>query len=321
MKSINGFMESRERMESAFLRDELLDHETYLRLKKGEKNSEIRKLLQQLAEKEEEHIRIWSMLLGKESRNVKKPHFIGVRVFLLRLLSKTLGIGFVTRLLERDESGGLERYKVGLKSGAMKTRDKRYLRRVIGDEKNHETAFASEVKKYGGGLGYTQSIILGLNDGLVEILAVVAGLATVATSGFIVVIIGLIAGISGTLSMAGGVYLSSKSEGLVEDAMKEIEKKARVSPSKEGYYTGIYYFAGALIAVLPFLFGFSGATGIIISIVLVGIALTVASTIIAVISGTSIRKRALEMLAVSLGAAFATILFGTFAKLYFGVSI
>jgi len=321
MKSINGIMESREEMEKAFLRDELLDHETYSRLVKSEKNAEIRKLLKQLANKEQEHIRIWSTLLGKESANVKKPSFIGVRVFLLLLLRKTIGIGFVTRLLERDESGGLERYNKGLKSGAMKERDKGYLRRVISDEEGHETAFASKVEKYGGELGYTQSIILGLNDGLVEILAVVAGLATVATSSFIVVIIGMIAGISGTLSMAGGVYLSSKSGGLVEDAMKNTKKKERVSPSREGYYTGIYYFVGALIAVLPFILGFGGATGILLSIILVGIALVVASTIIAIISGTSIRRRSFEMLAVSLGAAFATILFGTFAKIQFGVSI
>lgn len=314
-------MESRERMERAFLRDELLDHETYSRLEKREKNAEIRKLLHRLANKEEEHIRIWSTLLGKESGSVKKPLFIWVRVFLLTLLRKTLGIGFVTRLLERDESGGLERYKRGLKSGAMKERDKKYLMRVISDEEEHETAFASKVEKYGGELGYTQSIILGLNDGLVEIVAVVAGLATVATSSLIVVIIGMIAGISGTLSMAGGVYLSSKSEGLVEEAMENRKKRERVSPSKEGYYTGIYYFVGAVIAVLPFILGFSGAAGILISIILVGIALVVASTIIAIISGTSIRRRSFEMLAISLGAAFATILFGTFAKIHFGVSI
>jgi VIT1/CCC1 family predicted Fe2+/Mn2+ transporter len=321
MKSINGFMESREEMEKSFLKDELLDHETYLRLKKSEKSSEIRSLLQRLADKEEEHIRIWSMLLGKASSSVKKPAFIGVRVFLLRLLRKTLGIGFVTRLLERDEESGLERYKAGLKSGVMSERDKKYLRRVIGDEAEHETSFAGKVEQYSGELGYTQSIILGLNDGLVEIVAMVAGLATVATSSFIVVIIGLIAGISGTLSMAGGVYLSSKSEGLVEDAMDKEKKTVRVSPSKEGYYTGIYYFVGALIAILPFIFGVGGAVGILLSIVLVSIALVIASTIIAVISGTSIRKRSLEMLAVSLGAAFVTILFGTFAKIHFGVSI
>jgi hypothetical protein len=38
-------------------------------------------------------------------------------------------------------------------------------------------------------------------------------------------------------------------------------------------------------------------------------------------SGTSIRKRVFEMLAISLGVALVTILVGIFAKLYFGVSI
>ncbi len=320
MKGINGVMTEREELEKGFLRDELLDHETYAELAAGERNKEIRDLLQKLSNKEREHIGVWRKLLGSAGDSVGAPMGLGFRVFLLSALRRTLGIAFVTRLLERDEGRGLERYKEGMSGNTLRKTDKTYLKRIIKDEQEHELAFASKVERYGGELGYTQSIILGLNDGLVEILAVVAGLATVATSSFIVVIIGLIAGISGTLSMAGGVYLSSKSQGLVEEEDGE-RRKSKVLPSKEGYYTGIYYFLGALIAVLPFLGGLQGYEGIIASIILVSAALIVASTIIAVISGTSIRKRSLEMLAISLGAAFATILFGTFAKLYFGVTI
>ena len=320
MKGINDFMAGREEIEKGFLQDELLDHETYLRLARVEKNVEIKELLQRLADKEKEHIDIWRTLLGDAGEAIGVPAFLNFRVFMLEAMRKVLGIAFVTRLLERDEANGLERYKEGLSGNALQEKDKRYLRRIIKDEQGHELAFASKVEKYEGELGYTQSIILGLNDGLVEILAIVAGLATVATTSFIVVIIGLIAGISGTLSMAGGVYLSSKSQGLVQEDGGSKRKK-KIFPSREGYYTGIYYFLGALIAVVPFILGLQGYVGIITSIILVSIALIVASTIIAVISGTSIRRRSLEMLAISLGAAFATILFGTFVKAYFGVTI
>jgi VIT1/CCC1 family predicted Fe2+/Mn2+ transporter len=94
-----------------------------------------------------------------------------------------------------------------------------------------------------------------------------------------------------------------------------------VLPIKAAYHCGAYYFLGALIAVFPFLVGLHGIEGIALSIVLVCAALTVVSAIVAITSGTSVRRRAFEMLAISLGAAFVTILFGTFARLYFGVSI
>ncbi len=149
-----------------------------------------------------------------------------------------------------------------------------------------------------------------------------AGIATVSTTSLIVVIIGMIAGISGTLSMAGGVYLSAKSENLVKVARGGKDGvDGRTSPRIAAYHTGAYYFLGAMIAVLPFLFGLHGITGIVASILLVGTSLVVASAIVAITSGTSIKSRAIEMLAISLGAASVTILFGTFARVYFGVSI
>jgi VIT1/CCC1 family predicted Fe2+/Mn2+ transporter len=317
---MNDAMAGREELEKGFLRDELLDRETYARLARGERIAELRQLFEKLAEKEEEHVRIWRTLLGDAGDSVGTPWLAGPRVLLLSAMRKLLGIAFVTKLLERDEGRGLQRYKEGLSGRSLGERDRAQLRKIIKDEESHELAFAGKVQKYEGELGYTQSIILGLNDGLVEILAVVAGLATVATTSFIVVIIGLIAGISGTLSMAGGVYLSSKSQGLVEEE-DGAARNRKILPSKEGYYTGVYYFLGAILAVLPFIAGLQGYAGILASIVIVSAALVVASTIIAIISGTSIRRRSLEMLAISLGAAFATILFGTFARIYFGVTI
>ena len=218
--------------------------------------------------------------------------------------------------MERNERAGYINYKTALESKRFSKKEGSYLRRILKDEAGHESALVNMVVRYESALSSTQSVILGLNDGLVEILALVAGLATVATTSLIVVIIGLIAGISGTLSMSGGVYLSAKSESLVEDAMKG--KKKEVNAAKEAYYTGLYYFIGAIIVIIPFLAGLTGTVGILLSVLFVSISLTFASAIIAIISDTSIRRRALEMLVISLGAAVATILFSTFVKTYLG---
>jgi vacuolar iron transporter family protein len=321
MQGINGFSMGRVEIEKRFLKGEILDNAVYLALARGEKDRELRSLLLRLADEEKGHIAIWRSLLGRDGEGVRGPAFLKLRVLSHVLVKRVLGIAFTTKLLERNETGAIASYGDILRKGALGPGGRAYLNKVIGEEEGHESSLAAELAKHKGDLDYTESTILGLNDGLVEILAVIAGLAAVATGGFIVAVIGMIAGISGTLSMAGGVYLSSKSENLVKAGRGEKKDDKKVQPIKAAYHCGIYYFLGALIAVLPFLFGLSGAAGIAISIILVCATLVFASAIVAITSGTSVKGRAFEMLAISLGAAFVTILFGTFARVYFGVSI
>ena len=308
-------------IERRFLEGEILDNAVYLALAKREKDRELRSVLTRLANEEEGHIAIWRSLLGDEGKRVRGPALFGPRVAFLMLVKDLLGIAFMAKMLERGETEAIASYGKVLREGTIGPEGRAYLKRIISEEEGHESALAAELEKHKGDLDYTESTILGLNDGLVEILAVTAGLAAVATGGFIVAIIGMIAGISGTLSMAGGVYLSAKSENLVKEAKGGKRADGEVLPRKAAYHCGAYYFVGALIAVLPFIAGLSGAEGILTSIILVSVALVAASSIVAVTSGTSIRRRSSEMLAISLGAAFVTILFGTFARVYFGVSI
>ena len=308
-------------IERRFLRGEILDNAVYAALARGERDRRLRSLLQRLAGEEEGHIAVWRSLLGERGARGGGPSFLRLRVFLLLLVKRLLGIAFAARLLERNETGAVESYGKVLRDGTIGPGAKAHLNRIIGEEEGHKSALTAELERHKADLDYTESTILGLNDGLVEILAVIAGLAAVATGGLIVAIIGMIAGISGTLSMAGGVYLSSKSDNLVKEARGGRRASGKMLPIRAAYHTGAYYFLGALIAVLPFLAGLSGIVGIATSIILVCAALVAASAVVAVTSGTSVKGRAFEMLAISLGAAFVTILFGTFARVYFGVSI
>ena len=134
---------------------------------------------------------------------------------------------------------------------------------------------------------------------------------------FVALGLGLLAGISGTLSMAGGVYLSARSEALVNKGSAGDAS----GPRKEAAYTGFWYFVGSLVPVLPFMLGLQGLAGDLLAMVSVGAALAVASAVIAIMSGTSIRRRAVEMVVISLGAALVTITIGILAKHYFGFTI
>lgn len=77
-----------------------------------------------------------------------------------------------------------------------------------------------------------------------------------------------------------------------------------------------FFASGAIIPVLPYLFGAQGITAVIIAAVLVGLALLATGSIVGLISGTSPVTRALRQLAIGFGAAGATYLLG----LLFGVS-
>jgi vacuolar iron transporter family protein len=71
-----------------------------------------------------------------------------------------------------------------------------------------------------------------------------------------------------------------------------------------------FFASGALVPVLPYLFGAAEWTAVVISAVLVGIALLVTGAIVGLLSGTSPLKRALRQLGIGYGAAAATYLLG-----------
>jgi VIT1/CCC1 family predicted Fe2+/Mn2+ transporter len=67
-----------------------------------------------------------------------------------------------------------------------------------------------------------------------------------------------------------------------------------------------FFASGALIPVIPYLFGVHGLTAVIVSGVLVGLALLGTGSIVGLLSGASPLKRALRQLAIGFGAAAAT---------------
>lgn len=79
----------------------------------------------------------------------------------------------------------------------------------------------------------------------------------------------------------------------------------------------LFFASGAIIPVLPWLFGFTGLTAVIIALVLVGGALMLTGAMVGVLSGGSPLKRALRQLAIGFGAAAVTYVLG----LLFGVSV
>jgi VIT1/CCC1 family predicted Fe2+/Mn2+ transporter len=78
----------------------------------------------------------------------------------------------------------------------------------------------------------------------------------------------------------------------------------------------LFFASGAVVPIIPYLFGLQGITAVIVSALLVGIALLGTGSVVGLLSGASPLKRALRQLAIGYGAATATYLLG----LLFGVS-
>ena len=308
-------------IERRFLEDEISDYMLYDSAARHESDRELKKLILKLRDTELGHAKIWASLLGlKDVSKAGVPLRLRLKVLTYIVVRKFLGIAFVTKLLERNEKAGLDDYKQLIKGKRFGRTTLKKISHIVKDEEEHERVMLRQTQKHEAALSYTKSIVFGLNDGLVEILAVVAGLAMVATNSFTVALTGMIVGVSGTLSMAAGAYVSSKSERVVEESLKNANK-SRTKPAKEAYYTGVFYFIGALVATSPFLFGSFSYAGTVEAVIFVAVVLSAASALIAVISDTSIRNRILEMLAISLGTAFATALIGFIVRTVFGVAI
>jgi VIT1/CCC1 family predicted Fe2+/Mn2+ transporter len=298
----------------------------YARIAATEKNLEIRRLLKRLAADEKRHMRIWSDTICSRGSDPRRPHLVAARVLAFTSLRRVFGISVMVKFLERSEDETFGKY-IKLVS---RHREKSLRVKASGmaeKEKVHEGIILSLIQKHEGSLEHIRSVIFGLNDGLVEVLAAVAGLAAFSPSHVFVVVGSIIVAISGTLSMSGGAYLASKSENIVNDGMAaregahERSERLHKLAMKDAYYTGRYYFLGALIPILPFLLGATGYAGIAISAALAAIALTIASTVIAVVSNTGIKARITEMLAISFGATAVTMLIGTASRMLLGTYI
>jgi vacuolar iron transporter family protein len=94
-------------------------------------------------------------------------------------------------------------------------------------------------------------------------------------------------------------------------AMPEHDEHEAVGTGMGAAVSSFCFFAsGALLPVLPYLFGLNGVTAIIVAAVLVGVALLGTGAIVGLLSGGPPLRRALRQLVIGFGAAGVTYLLG-----------
>ena len=177
------------------------------------------------------------------------------------------------------------------------------MKEIMKDEHLHEDKLIEMIDSKS--LQYTSSIILGLNDALVELTGALAGLTLALNNAKLIAITGLITGIAASLSMAGSSYLSSREEG---------SKNA----IRSSIYTGIAYIITVLILITPFLLLKTPLVSLGITLCCVIAIIFIFNFYIAVAKNLSFRKRFLEMAGISLSVAIFNFFIGLIVQKFIG---
>ena len=217
-----------------FYRDEYADSVLYAQLARIESNEEIKQEFLRLSNIESKHAKFWHDFIKRHGGEVPKPSVKRLTAFSVKLLRRLLGPGSVASLLEMGENSAIQKYFKYLTTYANRFTEEEMeeIKEVILDELEHERFFYESKERFH--VENTRDLVLGMNDGLVEILGAVTGLSAVyPNSPQLVGISGLIVGVAGALSMAIGTFVSVRSQRQIKESVRDrMEVLFRVSPEK-----------------------------------------------------------------------------------------
>ena len=276
-------------------RGELTEAQIYYRIAKFEKDEKNKKILLEIAKDEEHQAQIWKSYTKQDVQpsRWKIPFY----TFLIR----TFGLTFGIKLLERDAHRGVQAY------GAMRS-DFPEAEELYKTEKDNEDRLIELLDDKP--LDYLGSIVLGLNDALVELTGVLAGLTLGIQSSPMIAAVGIITGISAAFSMAGSEYLSTKTE-----------NTEKVKPVTSAIYTGIAYIGTVIALILPYLIVKNAFLALALTIAIAITIIYIFNFYVSIAKGTPFRRRFMEMVTISLGVATISFFIGLIVNRVFHINV
>lgn len=290
-------METQELLNKQILRfqqDEIDGHEIYKGLAKIVRDPANSKIIADLSGDELGHYRTWRRYSGQE---VKANRF---KAFAYLLLGRIFGYTFVIKMLEKDEdkaSEGYEPYKARFPE----------LEEIIRDEDEHEEQLIAMIDEER--LKYSGSVVLGLNDALVELTGTLAGLTLAFQNTRLIALSGLITGIAAALSMAASEFLSTSSEETVKN------------PVKASIYTGLTYIVTVAVLILPYLLISNYYAALAVMLLLGVLIIALFNFYSSVVREESFLKNFGRMTAISLGVAALSFGIGFLVRSVFGIEV
>jgi len=275
-------------------KEELDGHYTYLKLAKAIKDEHNADVVEHIAQDEMKHYQIWKRYTEKDTTPNK------LRINFYYWLSKVLGLTFGIKLMERGEEQAQENYAALIDSIPE-------AKEILAEEERHEDELLGMLDEES--LKYAGSVVLGLNDALVELTGSLAGLTFAFQNTKVIALAGLITGIAASFSMAASEYLSAKSEG------------GDKVPLRSAIYTGFAYILTVAILILPYLIAENYLVALLWTIGNAILVIAIFNFYISVAKDLDFKKRFLEMSAISLGVALFSFLIGDVIRRAFGINV
>jgi len=276
----------------ALQQEEINGFHTYLRLAEKVKDEHNSSVLKRIAGEERKHYQIWKQYTNLEIKPKRS------KVNFYYWVSKLFGLTFGIRLMELGEENVQKIYEKLIDTIPE-------AKEVLADEERHEDELLDMLDEES--LKYAGSVVLGLNDALVELTGALAGFTFAFKDARQIALAGLITGISASFSMAASEYLSTKSEGGEQD------------PLRSAIYTGIAYIVTVFILVIPYLVLNNFLLSLLWTIANAILVIAVFNYYISVARGFNFRQRFFEMAAISLGVALFSFVLGNFISGWLGV--
>lgn len=252
------------------------------------------RVLSRIAGEEHKHYQLLKSLTGQDvQQNSLKVNF-----FIT--LARVLGLTFAVKLMERGEEQTQAAYTPLLERLPQ-------IRHMLEEEEKHEEELVEMINEEA--LKYAGSVVLGLNDALVELTGALAGYTFAFQNTRLIALAGLITGISASFSMAASEYLSSKSDEDGKDAIKS------------AIYTGIAYIFTVTALVLPFLLIANYLVALLITLLTAVLIIAAFNFYISVAKEYNFKSRFVEMTAISLGVAAFSFLIGVLIRNWLGIEI
>jgi len=221
----------------------LMQSNGYKRLIKKAMDERTKQLITEISADELSDAKSWSQKieqLADGDRKSGRASFLNQKIGLMMGVLGTRGF-FEWLIIAEDET--VEELAIqAVNIGDLDTSEE--WTRIASDERLHIERIKKEVLgmegwEMGGG-GGIRDVIFGANDGLVSILALVAGVYGAITESHPILIAGIAGAVAGAISMGAGAYLSAKSEKEVtekESDRKGIKKKGAPEEEKEKLVT------------------------------------------------------------------------------------
>jgi len=275
-------------------KNEISEYFLYHKIANGLKDEKNKQILKNIAEDELKHYRFLKSVTKKE---VKPDRF---KIFLYFWITKIFGLTFGIKLLEKGEEAAVKAYeKLGeILPEAVDIKQ---------EEDEHEHTLLNMIKEER--LEYVGSIVLGLNDALVELTGALAGLTFALQNANLIALTGLITGIAASFSMAASEYLSTSAESSKRYAVKS------------SIYTGSAYIVTVFMLILPFLLMHNPFLSLLTTVITAILIIAIFNFYIAVAKDLNFIKRFTEMSAISLGVALLTFLISFGIRNFWGVEI